>query len=151
MKKTYKKSFEQIRDFIEKDKLESEPHELYYIHSSALNILNTAKTISEKENIPLEKVTTVDIMRYYYNFSDSIADSTTKAFDSYIQYQVNSNELRNRDKEKLKKESSLNLAHFLSTLKEFLVASGALKHARIHHNVKMSNIELQTSCNRRTN
>lgn len=142
MKKAYHKAFKQINNFLENNNMENEPKAMYYMDSSALGILNTANSIAQSKNVYPEDITAVDIMRYYHDLSDSISASLNSALDKYVQYTVNSDGMRNRDRENLKKEISIELATFLETARDFLDSCGALEHSKIQHNVKMSKLNL---------
>ena len=104
--------------------------------------MNTAKSISQQKNIPVEKVTAIDIMKNYFELSAAFSESISTAFDKYVDYSVNSYNMSRREQEDLLKEVTTNLASFLTTLKGFLDSCGALDHARIHHNTKMSQMNL---------
>jgi len=142
MKKTYQKSFDQIKDFLKKGKLDYEPKAMYYINSPTLSLLNTAKSISNEKKIPVEKVTSTDLLKSYFNLSNSISDSLSSAFDNYIKLNIAGDILSRRENENLKKEIQRDLANFLVTIKDFLDSCGALEHLKIQHNFKMGSLRL---------
>lgn len=142
MKKAYQKAFKQIKDYLEKGTLNSEPKALYYIDSCALGIINTAQSISKTQKIPIENVTSLDIMKNYLTMSKDFSEFLNPAFEKYIKYTFNDDNLRPKELEALKSDIALDLASYISVLKDVLSSCGALEHSRIQHNVSMSKLNL---------